>query len=295
MAAVASTAAAAAATLRLGDSTNNDSNLRHLKKREKMKNRFLKKDDFPGQPPFLDRPNKPIDADIIEGTYLYTSRCGLVFQATIGCGGFGDDDDDLCLYSEFSLGKLSNSTEGGAVPLPSPFTDTDTDTETEVFLIPNPDVSDDGSVDENVVCVFSGAFRKSSAFGRDDNDNTVLKALPLASSNGCQTTTKNFQLVVKGTVSEDEDDGKQIELEFSDDFGESYYTDDKECPLTYVAFKLDDDEVRRSLAVTEVIRHVSSSLAAIDENDKSIDQEHRSLIVGTLFACFFTDSCIFGG
>ena len=75
----------------------------------------------------------------------------------------------------------------------------------------------------------------------------MFKPLPLASSNGCQTTTKNFQLVVKGTVSEGEEDGReQIELEFSDNYGESYYTDDKECPLSYVARKLNDDEMRRA-------------------------------------------------
>ena len=100
MAAVASTAAAAA-TLRLGETTSIDSNLRRLKKREKLKNRFPK-DDFPGSPPFLDRPHKPIDADIIEGAYLYTNKCGLVFQATFECGGFGNDDDDLCLFRVLS-------------------------------------------------------------------------------------------------------------------------------------------------------------------------------------------------
>ena len=128
------------------------------------------------------------------------------------------------MLSEYPIGTFSASEEEGALLLLFP---TDTGTETEVFFIPNPDVPDDESVDEDVVCVFSGAFRKSSAFDRDDG-NTVLKALPLASSNGCPTTTKNFQLVVKGTVSEDEDDRMQIELEFSNDFGQSYYTDDKE-------------------------------------------------------------------
>ena len=153
-----------------------------------------------------------------------------------------------CVYSEFSLGSISNSSEDGAIPFP------DAD---GLFFTPNPELSEGTEVDEDNVCVFSSAFRKSSAFGRDDEGNLMLKPLPLASSNGCPTTTKNFQLVVMGTVSEEEDDNgsyQQIELEFSDDFGSSYYTDDKECPLSYVARKLNDDELEvagRSLAVIE--------------------------------------------
>lgn len=86
----------------------------------------------------------------------------------------------------------------------------------------------------------------------------------LASSNGCQVTTKNFKLVVKGTVvSEGEDGREQIELDFSDDSGVSYYTDDKECPLSYVTLKLDDNEGR--------------SLTAVDKDEKSIILGHRAL------------------
>lgn len=190
-----------------------------------------------------------------EGTYLYTNKCGLVFQATIGCGEstmFGDDDD-LCLYSEFSAGLISNSTEDGAVPIVG----------TDAFFVPNP-ILDGSEVDKDTVCVFSGAFRKSSAFDYDDEGNILFLPLPLASSNGCQVTTKNFKLVVKGTVvSEGEDGREQIELDFSDDSGVSYYTDDKECPLSYVALKLDDNEGR--------------SLTAVDKDEKSIILGHRAL------------------
>ena len=140
-----------------------------------------------------------------------------------------------CVYSEFSLGSISNSSEGEAIPFP------DAD---GLFFTPNPILSEGTEVDEDNVCVFSGAFRKSSAFGRDDEGNLVLKPLPLASSNGCKSTTKNFQLVVKGTVSED---GEEIELGFSDDFGSSYYTDDKECPFSYVARTFNEGEQSRSL------------------------------------------------
>ena len=222
----------AAAALALGDSTNIDSNLRRLK----------------GVPPFVDRlRHKPIDTDI-EGTYLYANQCGLVYQATVECGSFGIGDDDLCLYSEFSAGSISNSTENGAVPIAG----------TDAYYVPS-----GSEFDEDNVCVFSGTFRKSSAFNYDDEGNILFLPLPLASSNGCQVTTKNFKLVVKGTLSENEDSRKQIELDFSDDSGVSYYTDDKECSLSYVAFKLDDNEGR--------------SLAVVDKDEKSIILGHRAL------------------
>ena len=162
---------------------------------------------------------------------------------------------DLCMLKEFSVGTVSNSTEGGAVPIP------DID---DAFFVPDSKLPEEGGfVDENEVCVFSGAFRKSSAVVHDNDGNTMFLPLPLASSNGCQTTTKNFQLVVKGTVSEGEDGREQIELEFSDDYGESYYTDDKECPLSYVARKVNDDEMSRAR---------TRALAP-----RSIGQGHRSL------------------
>ena len=109
----------------------------------------------------------------------------------------------------------------------------------------------------------------------------MFKPLPLASSNGCQTITRNFQLVVKGTVSEGEDGREQIELEFSDNYGESYYTDDKECPLSYVALKVSDDEMSRTR---------TRALDVIDEDDKSIGKGHRSLFL-YLIACLIEGNC----
>ena len=68
-----------------------------------------------------------------------------------------------------------------------------------------------------------------------------LKAIPLASSNGCETTTINFQLVVKGTMKKaDDDDGMILELGFSNDYGATYYTDTKVCSRSYIGQKVDD-------------------------------------------------------
>jgi len=76
-----------------------------------------------------------------------------------------------------------------------------------------------------------------------------------------------------GTLSEGEDGREQIVLEFSEDYGESYYTYGKECPDSYVALKVHDDEMR--LARTR-------ALAVIDEDNKSIHQGQRSLLIFTI-------------
>lgn len=41
----------------------------------------------------------------------------------------------------------------------------------------------------------------------------------------------------------DDDDDTLLELDFSDNFGFTYNTDDKECPRTYIGLKLDEGKV----------------------------------------------------
>ena len=103
------------------------------------------------------------------------------------------------------------------------------------FFKENDKLPVDGSIiDPNNVCIFSGAFRASSAM---DGSN-ILKPIPLVTSNGCLATTTNFQTVVKGMVKED----GNLELDFSTDYGESYYTkNEKVCPYSYIAQKGPDD------------------------------------------------------
>ena len=75
----------------------------------------------------------------------------------------------------------------------------------------------------------------------DGYNQLKLEAIPLASSNGCATTTTNFKLVVKGTMKKADDDDEMIlELEFSNDYGATYYTDTKVCPRSYIGQKVDD-------------------------------------------------------
>ena len=88
------------------------------------------------------------------------------------------------------------------------------------FIKVNDKLPEDGSIiDKDTICVCSGTFRASSAM----DGRNVLHPIPLASSNGCSTTTTNFKLVVQGMMKKD----GTLELEFSDNFGQSYYTNEK--------------------------------------------------------------------
>ena len=110
------------------------------------------------------------------------------------------------------------------------------------FIKVNDKLPEDGSIiDKDTICVCSGTFRASSAM----DGRNVLHPIPLASSNGCSTTTTNFKLVVQGMMKED----GTLELEFSDNFGQSYYTNEKVCPKSYIGQKLPDDIVDRGRAL----------------------------------------------
>jgi len=113
--------ASAAATLRLDDSTNINSKLprsgnlshRELKKRKNGgQKRGKTKTSKAAQNPFNSR-SRNVDMEDIEGTYFYTNKCGQLYQVDIGCGSdaFGTDDGDLCMLKEFSVGKVTDSTD----------------------------------------------------------------------------------------------------------------------------------------------------------------------------------------
>ena len=56
----------------------------------------------------------------VEGTYMYTNKCGQLFQITVACGEY-KNDPDLCLVSEFPIGRYTDAMEEGAVRLiPAP-------------------------------------------------------------------------------------------------------------------------------------------------------------------------------
>ena len=89
----------------------------------------------------------PDTAANIEGVYVYTNKCSMIYQAVIGCGLL--QDKDFCLYTEFKLGVLVDEDYPGSIPVPGK--------EDQSFL-PNiklPPVSNPSSVDpEKSMCVF---------------------------------------------------------------------------------------------------------------------------------------------
>ena len=198
---------------------------RHLKLSKKIGPSDLK---IPVPPPF------DVTGGGITGVYIYTNKCNNVFQVTIDCGIFGDEDPDLCLFSEFSRGTLVETPEQSSEPLPG---------REGLYFLPDAAITEDGIINPDIVCEFSGTFRRSSLMVEEENGSNQLKlkALPLASSNGCGTTTTNFKLVVKGTMKKvDDEDETILELEFSNDFGFTYYTDTKVCPHSYIGQKVDE-------------------------------------------------------
>ena len=164
----------------------------------------------------------------IQGTYMYSNKCNNVFQATIECGLFGEGDPELCKFSEYKVGDVvTECDEGEVVCVPL--------LDGNGFLKINDKLPSAGQlIDPNIVCTFSGTFRASLAM----DDHNMLYPIPLATSNGCPTTTTNFQTAVKGMVKED----GNLELDFSSDYGLSYYTKNENvCPYSYIAKKVPNE------------------------------------------------------
>jgi len=118
-----------------------------------------------------------------EGTYHYSNECDNIFQVTISCGDvFGDDDPDLCLYSEFSRGTLLATQEPGSELLPGG----------DLFFLPNAAILEDGTINPDSLCVFPGTFRRLSSMVEEEDTSSI----------GCETTSTNLKLVVKGNDEE---------------------------------------------------------------------------------------------
>ena len=134
--------------------------------------------------------------------------------------------------------------------------------------------------------MFSGTFntfRLSTVEEEDGGHQLKVKDIPLASSNGCKTTTTNFKLVVKGTLKKADDGDETIfELDFSDNFGFTYYTDTKVCPHSYIGQKVDEAEGngQRTLA-----------LNGIDDKHTSTNSLVRRQLFLPKWASFFVAVC----
>jgi len=171
------------------------------------------------------KPSQPLSANI-EGNYLYKGCNDNIFKVTIGCGLFGKDDQDLCIYEETKIGTSFDDEKPGSFLVEG----------TDTFFLPfAPFVEGVESVgDDEKLCVIAGFFRASAAV-----KNGKIKPIPLATSNGCKNVVKNFAYFVKGKVAED----GELQLLFSTDSGETY----PDVEAGYEAVKGDDTESSRRL------------------------------------------------
>ena len=125
----------------------------------------------------------------------------------------------------------------------------------DLFFLPNAAILEDGTINPDSLCVFSGTFRRLSSMVEEEDGGHKqfkLKAVALASLIGCETTSTNLKLVVKGTMKKaDDNDETILNLDFSDNFGFTYYTDTKVCSRLYIGRKVDEGESngQRDLAV----------------------------------------------
>lgn len=149
------------------------------------------------------KPSPPLPANI-EGDYLYKGCNDNIFKVTIGCGLFGKDDPDLCMYEETKIGTSFDEEKPGSFLLEG----------TDQFFLPfEPFAEGIEGVDDEKLCVIAGSFRASATIKKGN-----IKPIPLATSNGCKNVAQNFAFFVKGKVAED---GK-LKLLFSTDSGATY-------------------------------------------------------------------------
>ena len=211
----------------------------------------------------------------LEGVYFYTNKCHHIFQATIECGVFEDGtngpDLDLCLYSEHLVGTIMETEDvpGSLKPLKN-----------GGFFQWNERLPVVGQpMDPDNLCVFSGTFRKSSAM-----EGPALNAIPLASSKGCVEdlcceNPSNFQLVVKGTLRKE--DG-HLALEFSKDYGTSFYTDEITCPLAYIGKKVTDNSVVLPVGNKDASSNNAMGRSLSSHQDKIEDLIYRVAICAAM-------------
>jgi len=192
----------------------------------------------------LSKKSKYVSKDIansVEGSYHYLGSCASIYKVTIKCDTFGnqnniDRDSDLCIFEEYNVGAVIKEEEGVEIPVDA------IDLDNGLWYVPKfgttyYEEEDDTSyeqerndIDPNEVCILSGVFRHSSTVVVDKGSPSELLPIPLAKSYGCSKQsqsccadgdTKNFQFVVKANILDNGD----LDINFSSNYGFSYYTD----------------------------------------------------------------------
>lgn len=184
--------------------------------------------------------NKPNPKDrSIEGVYLYGGCSGKLFKAIIECGRFGSNDPDLCKYTEHAVGEFL---EGEFKPF-GKYIDTWIDPKAKDYI----------STEE---CILEGTFRSSAVV----TDDGYILQIPLATSNGCNKVTENFQFVMKGKIVDDE-----LRLLFSNDFGNMFPYEGKEVSPLYNAIPIGS-------STTE-----NKTTSSGDSNNRKLETEEERL------------------
>lgn len=145
----------------------------------------------------------------LEGTRMYLGCSTELYEMSIGCGMFGDDDPDLCMVRSVRVATVVMGEEGENVVEPD-----------EAYGL---DIED---IDGTVTCVASGVFSMDRIVG------DVIQPIPMVSSEACSNVENDYQYVMKGLIDRKND---SIKVSFSADYGFTYYTDEIDTPKVYEA------------------------------------------------------------
>jgi len=175
-----------------------------------------------------------------EGTHFYPGCGGGFYEAKIYC----DYDKDLCMYEEFRAGTVYPADELGGEDV----------SDDSYISIGNPDspsyfIKQSTIVDPKLICTFFGTFSASKAGKGKTNE---LKPIALSVSDACNDDSKAKQYVVKVASLFD-----RVYLSFSQDGGETYYTQDQPRMTATIAT---EGEGRRNLSVWSALSGAASGV-----------------------------------
>jgi len=186
-----------------------------------------------------------------EGTYAYPGCGGGFFRVNIDC----DFDNDLCVYEEFKVGTFYDTDLVGEDVRDDSFISVGDPDSPNLFIKPST------VEDRELICTFSGTFSASTAGKERTNE---LKPIALSVSDACNDAAKAKQYVVKVASLFD-----RVYLSFSQDGGETYYTQDQ--PRSTRKVETEGEERRNLSLLSFTVSALRGAASAISTAIKVVD------------------------